>query len=142
MYQVDGARKRTMSIERPSVNNISTFPIYYTSNDSGYMNALLWERFVTSFLEVIRCSQVGCSALLYIDHHTSHHTETSLLKLFKNDVHSFFFPDHTTHILQPLDNVIFAGIKNEFRMQTDCQGINALYSRNKQSKMSSTESSQ
>jgi hypothetical protein len=126
-YQVDSARKTTMFIECSSVNDISTFPIYYASKDSGYMTALLWEKFVTLFLEVIRRSQVGCGAFLYIDHHTSHHTEASLLKLLQNDVHSFFLPHHTTHILQPLDNLIFAGIKNEFRKQTDCQVINALY---------------
>jgi hypothetical protein len=60
-YQVDRARKRTMFIECSSVTDMSTFPIYYASNDRGYMTALLWEKFVTSFLEVIRRSQAGRS---------------------------------------------------------------------------------
>jgi hypothetical protein len=49
-------------------------------------------------------------AVLLLDGHTSHFGEVlNLLK--KNHIRAVFFPSHTTHIVQPLDQLVFKTLK-------------------------------
>lgn len=90
-----------------------TYPVYYASTEKGYMNKILWAEVMKEFVAILSPQLNGAAALLFLDHLASHEQAASLSLLLKNNIHPLFFPAHASHILQPADNVVFAGLKQQ-----------------------------
>lgn len=82
--------------------------------DSGYSNdevAFAWIKFFNE-----NTKKIGSSAwrLLIIDGHTTHTTYEFIQYANDNNIEVFGLPPHLTHLLQPLDVVIFSPIKYRY----------------------------
>ena len=49
--------------------------------------------------------------LLILDSHSSHEVIDLLQTAREENIHIYAFPPHTTHLLQPLDKVVFAPLE-------------------------------
>jgi hypothetical protein len=65
----------------------------------------------------------GQPALLLLDCHSTHMELTSINLLLNSDIQPLYLPAHTTHILQPLDDVIFGSFKRKARVKRDHERI-------------------
>ena len=90
---------------------------FYGLTDSGWMNAELFEEwFKNHFL--LHAPAVR-PLLLLLDGHSSHYGPSLLRMAAEEGVVVFCLPPHTTHLLQPLDNGVFASLKDHW--QRECQ---------------------
>lgn len=53
--------------------------------------------------------------LLILNKHKSHETTQFILEYFKNNIYLLFLLPYTSHILQPLNLLIFSLLKKEYR---------------------------
>lgn len=83
-------------------------------SDSGYTNNQLSLDWLHHFDQHIRKTTVGAKRLLLLDGYGSHHTLEFINYCDKNRIILFAFPPHTTHILQPLDIVVFQQYKHYY----------------------------
>lgn len=95
-----------------------TWPSYYATTANGYVTNDLWNNIIGKFVEVISPVKGNLPALLLLDRVGPHLQDSSLTALFKKDISTLFLPAHTSHIVQPLDDLIFATLKKV--------GINAM----------------
>jgi hypothetical protein len=75
------------------------------------MTKNLWKNIVEQFIGVIKDTVSPVQALLITDRLSSH-LYISLHLLLQNNVFKFFLASHTTYLLQPLDNLVFATFKS------------------------------
>jgi DDE superfamily endonuclease len=81
-------------------------------SDSGYANdELSWE-YIQHFESQSRKTRVGAHRILLCDGYKSHFTHEVLEFCEFNNIHVFGLPPHTSHILQPLDVVLFQPYKH------------------------------
>jgi hypothetical protein len=66
----------------------------------------------TILIIIQKKSTVGAKRLLLLDGYGSHHTLEFVNYCDENGIIPFAFPPHTTHILQPLDVVVFQQYKH------------------------------
>jgi DDE superfamily endonuclease len=82
------------------------------SSDTGFVNGEIWRSIMESFVAAARLQYPeGLQLHLLLDNLGAHHDMKSLLHAANNNVNVIFFPRNTTHKLQPLDDVAFAGCK-------------------------------
>ncbi|MDE2588109.1 MAG: hypothetical protein KGL95_00360, partial [Patescibacteria group bacterium] len=87
------------------------WPILYCRTRTGQMNGTLWHSIAESFAAIVRPHLRGSIACLFCDSLTSHTSLNTLRLLLTNDIHVVLFPPHTTSVLQPLDDAVFASLK-------------------------------
>jgi hypothetical protein len=81
-------------------------------SDSRYANdELSWE-YIQHFESQSRKTRVGAHRILLYDECKSHFTREVLEFCEFNNIHVFGLPPHTSHILQPLDVVLFQPYKH------------------------------
>jgi hypothetical protein len=80
--------------------------------DTGYTNDELTLRWLKHFDEHTSKQQVGSKRLLILDGHGSHHTRQFIQYCDDHGIVPFGLPPHLTHLLQPLDVVIFQPLKH------------------------------
>lgn len=107
----ENADSKPITIVQNRQKTAKSWPIYYASTKSGYMNKELWSEVIKEFVAILQPQLGGASALLFLDHLSSHEQIPALSLLLKNNIHPIFFPPHASHILQPADNVVFASLK-------------------------------
>ena len=73
----------------------------------------LWAGYFIEETEHLRKS--GQHLLLILDNHGSHVQARTLVKLKIDNIHVCGLPSHTTHITQPLDEVVFSSFKDSFK---------------------------
>ena len=76
-------------------------------SDTGYTNDQLSFKWLHHFDQHIRKTTVGAKRLLLLNGYGSHHTLEFINYCDENGIIPFAFPPHTTHILQPLNVVVF-----------------------------------
>ena len=81
------------------------------------MDSNLWFDLIQRVVARYTLLYVGLKPILLLDHHTTHEQYSALSYLVKQEWNVLFFPSHTTHFLQPLDNVCFARYKFEIARQ-------------------------
>ncbi|KID93241.1 transposase, partial [Metarhizium majus ARSEF 297] len=81
-----------------------------TVTPSGYINDELGLAWIQHFNEFAK--PVGKHRLLILDGHGSHHTLEFIQYCQKHNIVPFALPPHLTHILQPLDVVVFQPLKH------------------------------
>ncbi|KAA6399744.1 MAG: hypothetical protein EZS28_004733 [Streblomastix strix] len=92
-------------------------------SDSGFMNMQLFRRWTRIFCEWIR-QQKRCNyfyenerILLFLDGHKSRLDETASQLLNEEGMTAIIFPGALTHILQPLDSIVFKQFRSQYKKQ-------------------------
>jgi len=83
-----------------------------TVSASGYLNDEISFEWLYHFNKYTQKLAVGAKRLLLLDEYGSHHTMPFIQYCDDNNIILFGFPPHTTHILQPLDVMVFQPYKN------------------------------
>lgn len=81
-------------------------------SESGFTNDELTLHWIKHFEYYTRENRVGNCRLLLLDGYGSHLTFEFIQYADQHDILLFAFPPHTTHILQPLDVVVFQPYKH------------------------------
>jgi hypothetical protein len=69
--------------------------------------------------------------LMLCDNHASHYTYEFRKSCLDHGIHLFFFPGHATHILQPLEVVVFSPLERHVSAAVDDWTANhSLYAKN------------
>ena len=101
-------------------------------SDSGYTNDELSYQYIQHFHRQSKKTQVGAHRILLCDGYGSHITREVLEFCEKKLIHMFCLPPHTSHILQPLDVVLFQQYKHfhgkaiDYASRTGCGDFNKL----------------
>ena len=85
--------------------------------ESGYSNDQPVLDYIKHFDKFSRGQQKGRKRLLIFDGHGSHLTYEFITYCFDNDIWPYALPPHTSHILQPLDVVVFSPYKYYHRQR-------------------------
>jgi hypothetical protein len=81
-------------------------------SNSGYINSDLAMEWLRRFEEVTRKRTEGKCRLLLLDGHESHVTVDFIDFCHSHNIWPMCLPPHTTHLIQPLDLVIFRSVKH------------------------------
>ena len=85
---------------------------FYGLSEKGWMDGELFEEwFKHHFLVHAPPAQ---PLLLLVDGHVSHYYLNVLRMAAEEEIIIFCLPPHTTHLLQPLDNGLFASLKSHW----------------------------
>jgi hypothetical protein len=86
---------------------------------TGYTNDELAMKWIKHFEEHTRDKTIGGKRLLIVDGHGSHHTKQFIKFCDDHNIIPFGLPPHMTHLLQPLDVVVFQPLKHYFCKELD-----------------------
>ena len=101
-----------------------TWPRFYVSNTTGYMNKELWVSLVELLVTEVRKGGREVPLLILADRASVHDVPELLSSLLAQNVHILYFPHNTSHILQPLDGAPFAVYKRTCRRLMASKAIN------------------
>ena len=93
----------------------------YGLSENGWMDGELFEEWFKHHFLVH--APPARPLLLLLDGHVSHYNLSVLRMAAEEEVIIFCLPPHTTHLLQPLDNGLFASLKSQWRRE--CQSFYA-----------------
>ena len=82
------------------------------TSPTGYSNDELSMAWIQHFETHTRKGTVGSKRLLLMDGYGSHYTQEFIQHYDNNSIIPFGFPPHSTHLLQPLDVVVFQPLKH------------------------------
>lgn len=99
----------------------STFPTYYAVTANGFITNDLWIEVIAQLKKILIPSMGGKSALLLLDRHSTHLELSSMKSMIDSYMHPLYLPAHTTHILQPLDDIIFSNLKGRLLAKKDLE---------------------
>jgi len=124
----DSEDKTSSEVSVPSVlkQMRGTWPTYYAATAKGFITNDLWRSIIGAFTERLKVSLGGKHALLLLDRHSVHLEIASLNTLLESNIHPLYLPAHTTHIIQPLDNVILGGLKQRIQQKKNWELIRRL----------------
>ena len=111
------AKTNKITLGGHRVRKREKWPVFYAVTENGYMDSNLWFDLIQRVVARYTLLYVGLKPILLLDHHTTHEQYSALSYLVKQEWNVLFFPSHTTHFLQPLDNVCFARYKFEIARQ-------------------------
>ena len=80
--------------------------------ESGYSNNEISLEWLKHFEEHSKRTSLGVKRLLILDGHGSHHTRQFIQYCDDHNIIPFGMPPHLTHLLQPLDVVVFQPLKH------------------------------
>ena len=101
-------------------------------SESGYSNDKLALEYIKHFDRFTRRSILGVYRLLICDRFGSHHTREFIEYAEQQKIILFGLPSYSTHLLQPLDVVVFQPLKHYHRKaveqatRTGCEAFNKL----------------
>jgi len=81
-------------------------------SETGYSNDHLGLKWLHHFDQFSALEQVGAHRLLLLDGHVSHCTREFITFCDERNIILFCLPPHTTHLIQPLDVVVFQPLKH------------------------------
>jgi hypothetical protein len=82
------------------------------TSPTGYSNDELSMAWIQHFETHTRKGTIGSKGLLLMDGYGSHYTQEFIQYCDDNGIIPFGFPPHSTHLLQPLDIVVFQPLKH------------------------------
>ena len=93
-------------------------PSGYTikASENGYINQKHFSDYGEVFIRYLKERGLNRqTCILLLDQHSSHLFNLHFMEYMKaHNVEVYAFPPHTTHLLQPLDDTIFANFKNAY----------------------------
>ena len=86
---------------------------------TGYINSKLFAEYGEKFIQFLQEKKLyGGKNLLLLDSHSSHSFNMHFMKYMQaHGVEVLCFPPHCTHLMQPLDDVPFGGLKNAYQQE-------------------------
>jgi hypothetical protein len=93
----------------------SNFPTKVFWSDSGYVNHEIWDQIVDSFIEFWVSQHPGLHCCLIGDNLGVHRALEPMKKAMDHQIFQTFFVPNTSHWSQPLDNLLFARLKQEIQ---------------------------
>ena len=106
--------------------------VFVSVSDTGYMNDELSYEYILYFHCQSKKTQVGAHRILLCDGYGSYITREILEFCQKKLIHMFCLPPYTSHILQPLNVVLFQPYKHyhakavDYASRTGCGDFNKL----------------
>ena len=88
-------------------------------NENAYMNDVLALSWLKHFDGMTAKRQKGTYRMLLLDNHTTHTTKQFVDYCDRRCIIPFALPPHSTHLLQPLDLVVFGPYKHWHRQAVD-----------------------
>jgi hypothetical protein len=82
------------------------------TSETGYMNSELALEYLDRFIQFTGARPNVPPKILLMDRHGSYMDPRFRVKATDNNIHPFPFPGYLTHILQPLDVVVFQPYKH------------------------------
>ena len=101
-------------------------------SDTGYSNDQLALEWISHFDRFSSQRRTGAYRLLLLDGHGSHCTREFISYCDEKKIIPFCLPPHTTHLLQPLDVVVFQPLKHyhaeaiDYATRTGCSDFNKI----------------
>ena len=90
-------------------------------SDSGYINAELFAEYGAKFVDFLKEKNLlgnNQKNLLLLDLHSSHLFNAKFMNMMiENNIEVCSFPLHCTHVLQPLDDVPYAVLKQKYQKE-------------------------
>lgn len=83
------------------------------ANESGWMTAQDFIKFLQHYIKYTRCSK-SAPTLLLLDNHGSHLSVEAIDLAVENGITMLSFPPHCSHRLQPLDVSVFGPVKGVY----------------------------
>jgi len=90
--------------------------IYWS--DSGYINTKIWEEIMSDFTCKWKVKYPGLYCCLIGDNLNVHHDLNVMKVALENHIYQCFLVQNTSHWSQPLDNLLFARLKQEISLST------------------------
>lgn len=103
--------KDTVTLRTVKRQTRGSWTSYYAMTEEGYVTNDLWIDIIAKFINLIKVHLGNRPAVLILDRVGPHLEDSTLTSLLDNDISTLFLPAHTSHILQPLDDVIFSLFK-------------------------------
>ena len=103
----------------------------YAWNIKGWVTKKIWWESVKLFVGIIHRIFPGRQVVLVLDKLAMHLNWEIVNYFYRNGVYCFFLPKKSSHVLQPLDQYMFANFKNLLRKRID----ESLQTHNSTSKM-------
>jgi hypothetical protein len=91
--------------------------IEFARSPTGFTNNRLGLRYLEHFIRHCPPLRIGAYRILIFDGHSSHLSDDFLHLCWENRIRPFRLPAHTTHLLQPLDIVVFQSLKFWFQKE-------------------------
>ena len=92
---------------------------FVRASESGYISTKLFTEYGEKFIKFLRESNLmtpGIKHLVLLDLHKSHLFNSNYMEyMWANNVEVCSFPPHCTHVLQPLDDLPYAQLKQKFQ---------------------------
>jgi len=118
----------------PAGWDAANLPAAYTLalSENGYINDQIGLDWIVQFDKYSMLRADGASRLLFMDNHGSHCTIEFVDYADEHGIELFSFPPHMTHLMQPLDVVIFQPYKHyhseavDRAARTGCTSFNKL----------------
>jgi len=91
--------------------------ILFARSPTGFTNDRLGLKYLQHFHKYCPPSRPGAYRILIFDGHGSHLSNAFLNFCWEHRIRPFRLPPHTTHLLQPLDVVVFQSLKHWFQKE-------------------------
>ena len=88
-----------------------TCPLYYVFNKTGAMNSDLFLEIIKHFTKPFNDNHPKLNFLLLLDNPVAHSGADASSWAKAHNLDMLFFPPHTSHFLQPLDQTFFSRFK-------------------------------
>jgi len=124
----DSGSEKSAEVSVPTVikRTRGNWPTYYTTTSKGFITNDLWKVIIEKLIELMKVSMGGKHALLLLDRHSTHLELSSMKTLIDSNIHPLYLPAHTTHIMQPLDDVILGHLKHHIQAKKGMETIRRL----------------
>jgi hypothetical protein len=126
MSQSSNANENSIPVTTELRMTRSTIPTYYASTANGFITNELWKQIIVALVGRLSPFMQTKPALLLLDRHSTHMELSSINLLLDSDIQPLYLPAHTTHMLQPLDDVIFGSFKLKMHIKRDHERIRRL----------------
>lgn len=90
-------------------------PMFILYTDSGFVNTNSWLFMLKKIAELYYNQQNYSKKILIMDNLAIHSSTESIELCFKHNITPLFLPKYSSHVTQPLDQLVFANLKKEFR---------------------------
>ena len=111
IFKGKSVQQQWFSMEK---DNLRTW--LFTATDKGWINqAVALEWLEKIFIPLTQPDDPTQQRLLVLDGHNSHTTVEFMWLCHSNNIHVLYLPAHTSHVLQPLDLLVFSPLKHSYR---------------------------
>jgi len=108
----EGVAHLPMKLANPSsLHDRHSHPVYFAFTESGWVTAEVWKAILPAFRRRLDVLQPGLHACILMDNLAIHLTHEVLSCGMNDHIYQVFFPAHTSHFLQPCDDLIFRTFK-------------------------------